>query len=80
MYLRLKFAYGSTVEQKKGFDRPIWRVRYDSTGVDEIRVYDDATLGPVQRGDLDVILHGICPEHSSAQVIDGDALWAIQIC
>lgn len=59
---------------------PGGRISDDSARVDETGVYDGATHGPVQRGNLDAILHGVGPEHSSAQVVDGDALWASQVC
>lgn len=59
---------------------PIGGVGNDSTGVDEIRVYDDSSLRPIQRGHLNAILHGVGPEHGSPQVVDGDALWTVQIC
>lgn len=59
---------------------PIGRVSDNSTRVDKISVYDDTTLRAVQRGHLDAILHRVRPEHSSSQVVDGDTLWAVQIC
>lgn len=59
---------------------PIGRISDNGTGVDKIRIYNDTTLRPIQSGHLDVILHGVCPEHSSSQVVDGDPLWALQIC
>ncbi len=59
---------------------PIGRVSDNGTGVDKIRVYDDTTLRPVQRGHLDAILHRVRPEHGSSQVVDGDTLRAVHIC
>lgn len=58
---------------------PIGRVSDNSTGVDKIGVYNDTSLRSVQRSHLNAILHRVRPEHSASQVVDGNALWAVQI-
>lgn len=58
---------------------PIGGISNNSTRVDEVSVYNDASLRSVQRSHLNAILHRVCPEHGSSQVVDGKALWAIQI-
>lgn len=59
---------------------PIGRIGDNSSRVDKTRIYNDTTLRPVQRGHFNAILHRVCPEHCSPQVVDGNTLWAIQIC
>lgn len=62
------------------FYTPTGRVCDNSTGVDEVRVYNDAALRAIQRSHLNAILHRVCPEYNPSQIVDGDTLWATQIC
>lgn len=66
----------------KGLKRhtPIGGVSDNRPGVDKIRVHDDPTLRAVQRGHFDVIHHRVGPEEGPSQVVDGDALWTVQVC
>lgn len=58
---------------------PIGGISEDGSWINKICVDQHPTLGSVQRGNFNSVLHGVRPEHVPAQMIDSDAFRTAKI-